>query len=283
MTLVHRTAAAIALACALAAPASARDLFILDAGGVADSGHDATALVDDLLSHEGKFAALTLQPSYTASLDYIGIPNAVTMQASAFGQQVVLAIPSTGFSRTFIGTNPAAVQQQVKDFCEGSGAHQLARLLEKTNGRTALAALDGNPHATTALFARSAFERFGIGALRTRVGYDERHYDVGHVDLGVSARGGRVEYRNFHSLYVADGALTLGGDFDRVGVYLSALGQYRNYDGAQIYDAGLELGVPITIARPGGEYPVHWSVTPVVQTGRGASRALLAGGFLVGG
>jgi hypothetical protein len=284
MTLVHRTAAAIGLLAALAVPATARDLFVLDAGGVSDSGHDVTELVDDFLSHEGKFAALGLQPSYAATLDYLGMRSAMTMQASAFGQQVVLRIPSTGFSRTFTGTSPQDVQNQVEDFFEGSGAHQLARFLEKSNGDTALALLDGNPRSTTAMFARSAFERFGIGPLRSRAGYlREPVATVGHLDLGVEARGGVVEAGHFHSLYTSDAALTLGGDFDRVGVYASLLGQYRNYDGAEVYDAGLELGVPITVARPGGENPLRWSVTPVVQVGGGASRELFAGGFLVGG
>jgi len=284
MTLVHRAAAAIALLCGLAAPAAARDLFILDAGSVSDSGHDVTALVDDFLSHEGKFSAIGLQPSYAATLDYLGMRNAVTMQASAFGQQVVLRIPSTGFSKTFTGTSPQAVQSQVEDFFEGSGAKDLARFLEKSNGDTALAVLDGNPRSTTAMFARSAFERFGIGPLRSRAGYGREHVAaVGHFDLGVEAHGGAVEATHFHSLYVSDAALTLGGDFDRVGLYASLLGQYRSYDGADVYDAGLELGVPITLARPGGENPLRWTVTPVVQTGGGASHDLLAGGFLVGG
>ena len=92
-----------------------------------------------------------------------------------------------------------------------------------------------------------------------------------------------VDADEFDSLYVADGAITLGGDFERVGVYLSALGQYRNYDGADIYDAGLELGIPITVLGPGEGHWVRWVLTPVVQSGAGASRDLLSGGFMVGG
>ena len=284
MTLGPRAATVIALACALTTAADARDLFILQAGGVRDSGHDAAGLIDDFLSQQGAFRALTLQPSYTATLDYLGIQNAIRMQASAFGTQVVLQIPSTGFSKTFTGTSPANVQKQVRDFLEGTGAHQLAKFLEKTNAHAKLAALDGNPRSTTALFAANAFDRFGMGPQRTRAG--DREEDVarlGHFDLAVRAGGGAVDVSHFHSLSVTDAALTLGGDRDRVGLYLSLLGQYRNYDGADIYDAGLELGIPITVARPGGSIPVRWSLTPVVQTGGSGSRDLLAGGFLVGG
>jgi hypothetical protein len=289
MTLVHRSAIAIllfALACGLTTAAGARDLFMLQAGGVTDSGHDVTGLVDDFLSHEGAFSALARKPSYTGSLEYLGISNAFTMQASAFGTQVVLSIPSTGFTKTFTGASPGAVRDQVKDFFEGAGAHELARFLNKTNALTPLAALDGNPRSTTAMFARGAFDRFGIEPLRSRQGYDaQRVASFGHFDLGVEAGGGAVEADPYDSLYVADGAITLGGDFEPgVGVYLSALGQYRSYDGANLYDAGLELGVPILLVRAEGrDDPLRWTVTPVVQTGGGASRDLLAGGFMVGG
>jgi hypothetical protein len=286
MTLVHRAAAAIALAAGLSAPAAGRDLFVLQAGGVSDSGHDAAGLIEDALSHEGAFAALTLQPSYGASLEYLGNPGAITMQASNFGTQVVLGIPSTGFSKTFTGATPHAVQDQVEDFFEGAGAHELARFLKKTNARTPLAVLDGNPRSTTALFARGAFDRFGIEPLRSRQTYaEERVASFGHFDLSVSGGGGAIDADPYDSLYVGEGAITLGGDFEPgVGVYLSALGQYRNYDGARVYDAGIELGVPLLLVRAEGrDDPMRWTITPVVQAGGGASRDLLAGGFMVGG
>src|SRR5262245_49310535 len=113
MTLVHRTAAAIALACALATAASARDLFILQAGNVSDSSHDVEELIDDFLLRQGAFGALPLAPNVTATLDYLGIPNAIRFQASAIGSQVVVQIPSTNFSRTFTGTSPADVENQI--------------------------------------------------------------------------------------------------------------------------------------------------------------------------
>jgi hypothetical protein len=281
---VLRSWVVIALACALASAAGARDLLILQADGLSDSGHDLEDLVDDFLSQEGAFSGLALQPSYSATLDYLGIPNAMQMQASTFGNQVVLSIPSTGFTKIFTGTSPDDVEDQVEDFFEDDGAEELAKFYEETSSRTALALLDGNPRSTTALFARSAFDRFGLGALRTRAGYSrEPIAEWGHFDLGIEAGGGVVDVDEFDSLYVADGAITLGGDFERVGVYLSALGQYRSYDGADIYDAGFELGIPITVLGPGEGHRVRWVLTPVVQSGAGASRDLLSGGFMVGG
>ena len=283
MTLVPRTAAVIALVCGLTTAAGGRDLLILEAGSSRDSGHDLEQPVDDLLLRRGAFSGLALQPSYTATLDYLGIPDAMRMQASAFGTQVVLSIPSTGFSRTFTGVSPGDIENQVENFFEDDGAKELAKFYEKTTSRAALALLDGNPRSTTALFARGAFDRYGLGALRTRSGYSGEMGEWGHFDLGIEGGGGVVDVDGFDSLYVADAALTLGGDFERVGVYLTTLGQYRSYDGADIYDAGLELGIPIKVLGPGEGHWLRWMLTPVVQTGGGASRNLLSGGFMVGG
>jgi hypothetical protein len=289
MTLVLRSVVVIglgsALCCGFAAAAGARELLILEAGGIRDSGHDVEQLVDDLLTQEGAFSGLAVQPAYDATLDYLGIHKAMVMSASAFGTSVVLSIPSTGFSRTFTGTSPNDVENQVEDFLKDDGARQLAKFYQETNARSELALLDGNPRSTTALFARGAFDRFGLGARRAGAGYDQVHVaEWGHVDLGLSAGGGAVDVDHFGSLYVADAALTLGGDLGSgAGVDLTLLGQYRDYDGASIYDAGLELGIPILLVRPGADGALRWTVTPFVQTGGGGSRNLLAGGFMVGG
>jgi hypothetical protein len=280
-----RAGCVIALACTLAASAGARDLVILEASGLRDSGHDVVELVDALLNQQGVFSGLTLQPSYSAALDYLGIADAIRMDATAFGTQVVLSIPSTGFARSFTGTSPADVEEQVEDFFEHDGADELAEFFEETNERTALALLDGNPRSTTALLARSAFDRFGLGALRTRAGYGRASVaEWGHLDLGVEVGGGAIDVDDFSPLTVVDGAVTLGGDFEPgVGIFFSVLGQYRNYDGADIYDAALELGVPIALLRPGEGSPLRWTLTPVLQAGGGGSQDLLAGGFMVGG
>jgi hypothetical protein len=277
-------AAALALVCVLSTAANARDLFILDAGTARDSGHDLEPLVNDFLLRQGAFAGLALAPTSTATLDYLGVANAVQLSSSAFGNQVVLQIPSTGFSRTFVGTSPGNVRRQIEQFLEHGGSGEVAKFLEKTSSRSALALLDGNPRATTALFARGAFERFGVHSLRSRGTIGEDDDDDGHFDLYANAGGGGIDADPFEDLWVADASLTFGGNVDPgVGLYLTGLGQYRNYDRADIYDAGLELALPIAVLRPGEGNPVRWVITPVGQAGGGASRDTLSGGFLAGG
>jgi hypothetical protein len=278
MTLVPRTAAVIALALGLTAAASARELFILDAGAARDEGHDVEDLVDDFILRQGAFSGLPA--ASTARLDYMGVHDAILFQAIT-PNAVTVQIPSTGFARTFVGTSPSDVEDQIEDFFEDDGAHELAKFYEKTSSRTPLALLDGNPRATTALFARGAFRRFGLGALRP---HDPDDDDKGYFDIFADGGGGAVDASPFDNLWVTDGSLTLAGGSDPgLGLSLTGIGQYRNYDGADIYDAGLELAIPIRILKPGGGNPVRWMLTPLAQTGGGASRDTLSGGYIVGG
>jgi hypothetical protein len=277
MTLVLRSVIVIALALGLSSAAGARELFILEAGGAVEAGHDLEEIVDDFILRRGAFGGLPL--SADGTLDYLGVANAIRFTAAS-PNNVVVSIPSTGFSRAFVGTSPDDVEDQIEEFFEDDGADELAEFYEQTSSRTPLALLDGNPRSTTALFARGAFDRFGLGALRPHDPDD----DGGHFDLFADASGGGVDADPFEDLWVADASLSIGGEFDPgVGLYFTGMGQYRNYDHADIYDAGVELAVPIHILRPGGVNPVRWMLTPLVQTGGGASRETLSGGYMVGG
>jgi hypothetical protein len=276
MTLVPRTSIVIALALGLSTAAGARDLFILQAGSAADSGHDLEELVGDFILRQGAFGGLPF--ATTGTLDYMGMANAIRFSAVA-PNAVAIQIPSIGFSRTFTGTSPEDVEHQIVDFFEDDGADALAKFYQKTTSKTSLALLDGNPRATTALFARGAFDRFGLGALRP---HHAEH--AGHFDVFADAGGGGIDADPFEDLWVADASLTIGGDFDPgPGLYLTGIGQYRSYDRADIYDAGVELAIPIRILRPGVAQPVRWMLTPLVQTGGAGSRETFSGGYMVGG
>ena len=284
MTLVHRTAAGtVALTCALAfaTAASSRDLFILEAGGVADWPRPRESR--RRLPHAAGRVQRPRGPNpRTPRRSIIWVfPNAMQLQASAFGTQVVLSIPSTGFSRTFTGATPDEVENQVEDFFKDDGAKELAKFYEKTNARTAIALLDGNPRSTTALFARSAFDRFGLGALRTRSGYSgEEMGDWGHFDLGIEGGGG-VSGRG--SLRLALRRRWRADARRRFrpgrGLPLGARPVPHRTTAPTSTTRGLELGIPITVLGPGEGHWLRWVLTPVVQSGGGASQDLLAGGI----
>ncbi len=281
MTLVPRTAAVIALVLGLSTATGARELFILQAGSAVEAGHDLEEIVDDFILRQGAFSGLPL--ASTATLDYLGIRDAVVFQAVT-PTTVAVRIPSTGFSRTFVGTTPSDVEDQIEEFFEDDGADELSKFYEETSSQTPLALLDGNPRATTALFARGAFDRYGLGALRPHdpEGGEDEH--EGYFDIYADASAGGIDSDPFNDLWAADASVTIGGESDPgAGLYLTGIGQYRSYDSADIYDAGFELAVPLRILRPGEGNPVRWSLTPLVQTGGGVSRDTLSGGYMVGG
>jgi hypothetical protein len=238
MTAFRVAAVAAAFVCALETGAGARDLFILvgccnglNTGGeltiIRDSGSDLERILKNTAAiRTGEFS----RPG-TATLDYLGIPNAMHFLIIPQVGVVGIQIPSVGSSRIFAAGTRTDISP-VDQFFKGEGSDVLAKFYQKTSSLTPLALLDGNPRATTALLARGAFDRFGLGALRTRGG-DDRGADyndvLGDFDLYVRAGGGGIDANRFDHLWVADASVTLGGDFEPgIGLYASLLGQYRD-------------------------------------------------------
>lgn len=265
---------------------SAGDLISVAVDGVERaSGSSFIDLVEDALSQEGAFQDLGAQPNYEIAVDYLGISRAIVIDATSNGSEVTFSIPSIGFSKVFTGADADDVESQIEDFFEQNGADTLADFLEEVNGRSPLGVLDGNPRSTTAMMARSAFDRFGLGAPRSRSGYQQAEVaQWGHFDLQVEGSAGSLEVDGFDSFTVVDGALTLAGDFEPgIGISFSVIGQYRDLGGSDVFDGGLELGVPVRILAPSSEDAVHWVVTPFVQAGAGVAVDLAAGGLVLGG
>lgn len=271
----------------LASQGRSDDLIQIDVPSLAisASANDFTSIGEDFLRQEGDFSGLVGQMAYTANLRYLEMSNALVLSVTNFGSQATLMIPSTGLSVPFTAASPDDLQQQIEDYLEQGGARDWARFLEQVNAHSKLALLDGNPRATTALAASGAFRRFGLDTSRSRLGYqDEEVARWGAFQLRAEGGGGMVDVDRFQDLYTADGALTLAGHFGKhVGLSLALMGQYRSYQGAQHYDAGIELGLPIVILRPDEGSPLYWAITPFVQSAAGVSIDLASGGLVIGG
>jgi hypothetical protein len=283
---VVRLAGGLALL-ALASPSRADDLFQIDIPSLAISGssNDFVDLGEDLLRQQGDFSGLVGQPAYVATLRYLEMSNALVLSVSNFGSQATLTIPSTGLVVPFTAASPGDLEEQIEDFIQKGGSKEWARFLEQTNAESKLALLDGNPRATTALAAGGAFRRFGLDNSRTRLGYQtEEVARWGAFQLRAEAGGGVVLVDRFDDLWTTDGELTLAGHFGKhVGLSATLMGQYRSYQTADYYDAGIELGLPIYILRPDDERGLYWGITPFVQSAAGVSIDTAAGGLFVGG
>jgi hypothetical protein len=276
-----------ALALAEAADSRADDLFQIDVPSLAvsASSNDFVDLGEDFLRQEGDFSGLIGQAAYVATLRYLEMSDALVLSLTNFGSNATLTIPSTGLVVPFTAASPDDLEEQIKDYIQKGGSKEWAKFLEQTNAQSKLALLDGNPRATTALMASTAFRRFGLDLSRTRLGY--RSAEVtrwGAFQLRAEGGGGVVLVDRFDHLYTTDGELTLAGHFGKhVGLSLAAIGQWRSYQTADSWDAGFELGLPISILRPSEECGLYWGITPFFQTAAGVSVDLAAGGLLIGG
>jgi hypothetical protein len=252
---------------------------------ISASSNDFVSLGEDFLRQEGDFSGLIGQPAYLATLRYLEMSDALLLTVGNFGSQATLTIPSTGLVVSFTAVSPDDLENQIQDYLKRGGASEWAKFLEQTNAESKLALLDGNPRATTALAATGAFRRFGLDTSRSRMGYQEAEVARwGAFQLRAEAGGGVVLVDRFDNLYTTDGALTLAGHFGKhVGLSLALMGQWRSYQTADSYDAGIELGLPIAILRPDEECGLYWAITPFVQSAAGVSIDLAAGGLLIGG
>ena len=282
-----RSILAAAATLIVAGAASAQDLFAIDTnfGGIRGTGNDVVSLIDDVLNREGVFSGLTPVLTYQATLNYLGVENAVVLDLSNFGRDLTLTIPSTGAVVDFSAATPSQLEDQVEDWLKQSGVDTWAKFLQAMNGEAPLAVLDGNPRATTALLANSAYHRFGLYDSHSRLGYREQEVSrFGTFGLTVEIGGGSVSTDQFDGHNSVDGRIELSGESnEKVGMALSIIGQYRDFRSAELYDIGLELGVPIRLRRPTEGSNLYWGVTPVIQAGAGVSPDFAAGGLFMGG
>ncbi len=265
----------------------ADDLIQIDvpALSISASSNDFVSLGEDFLRQEGDFSGLVGQSAYLATLRYLEMSDALLLSVTNFGSQATLMIPSTGLVVPFTAVSPDDLENQIGDYLQRGASNEWGKFLEQTNAESKLALLDGNPRATTALAATGAFRRFGLDTSRSRLGHQQAEVARwGAFQLRAEAGGGVVLVDRFNDLYTTDGALTLAGHFGKhVGLSLALMGQYRSYQTADSYDAGIELGLPIAILRPDEECSLYWAITPFVQSVAGVSIDLAAGGLLIGG
>ena len=283
---VRRAALIPLFLAALAAAARAADPFVLNAqttsgppATVTASGSNIADLVQDLVETSGQFGAFDGQ-AFRAALDYGGIRQAIRFEQNASGTSSTVSIPSTGFSRTFTGSNEADVRRQIEDFLLKEGAKEYARFLRTVNEQSTIGVADGNPLAATALLASHAFFKFGI----QRSPYENGgvvYKAPGGGGLRVDLSGGFADTDGGDG-YFASAALSSVIRFGPVGVALSTPFTYRQVEGAEVFNIGFEAAVPIVLTAPTRGAGVTWQVTPSFLSGAAGSVDFAAGGTFLG-
>jgi hypothetical protein len=258
-----------------------------------DRSHDLINLVDDVIKLDGAFASLrnpeTILKGYVATLDYLGWDDAIRIEVDGVvldgdPLKARIIVPETGLVKEFSASSPDALTDEIEDWVKNSGADEWFDFLREANAHTPLAVTSGNPRSTLALLGSSAYRRFGFDDSRSRFGYQTEVQRYGGLDVRLDVGGSSIDVGGFDDLWTVDPTLMIAGDFGSlVGLSFAVIGQYRNYDGAQIADLGLELALPLTFLRPDDKSSWYWQLTPVIQAGAGASKHLVAGGLIMGG
>ena len=256
-----------------------------------ERSHDLISLVEDVIELKGPFGELppsAILNGYVGTLDYLGWDDAIRIEVDGTfpGDPVTarIIVPETGLSREFTASSSSALVDEIEDWVKDAGADEWFDFLREANANTPLAVTSGNPKSTLALLGSSAYRRFGFDDSRSRFGYQTEVGRYAGLNLRLDVGGSSLDVGDFDDLWTVDSTLMIGGDFGSlVGLSFAMIGQYRDYDRAQIGDLGLELALPLTFLRPDDKSSWYWQLTPVIQAGAGASKNLVAGGLFMGG
>lgn len=288
--MTHKKLCLLAGLCLLTSnPLRATDLFDVSAQSATVNGGTPTVigdnnlpdLIEKVIKAQDEFAPYQ-SANFRASLRYASVYNAMTFIVGSGGTTASLNIPITGFSKTFNGATRDDVEAQIKSFLKKDGATELAKFLKAIDGKSAVAVSDGNPGSSTANSAAQSFNSYGMEMGETRE-EKENPRKAGGSGLGFSADVGRFEADGFKGTTYS---LPLYARFklsDRVGLNFDLPINYTKLEGAQIFGAGIGLGLPIKVIPHAKDSPWFWQVTPSGGAIASGSQDMLAGGLLAQG
>ncbi len=290
---------ALAAATAAALPAVAArgqsDLFVVTAETTSGSplaadarGSDVLDLLEDAIQADQRFAGFDGRDA-TISLNYAGVADAATIDVSADGRSATLTLGPTGFTRTFTADDRDGLEDQIEDFLKEDGAGVYADFLAALREQVLISVVDGNPNAATAVFGSQSFRRHAVPGPEAYGGPRALSFELDENRVAF------VRYEGTAGLFDAGdfegtrytGQLHGGVDLtSRVGLSGAYTLGYQKVEDADLFQAGFEFGVPITILgvapAHGGERSVSLRLIPVVQLGGAGSIDTADGGAFFG-
>ena len=146
-----------------------------------------------------------------------------------------------------------------------------------SNSQTPIGVTDGNPQATTAVFANDAFNIYGLYPLLDKEPKGLLNHYAFRADFSYGDLHTDVIDGEFYTLNLAQGWRFT----DHIGLVYSVPMEYRDTEGAHVYIAGLNAGLPINILLDRGK-GLAWSLTPWAVGGIGVSDELDQGALVYG-
>jgi hypothetical protein len=275
--------APIALVCA---SAHAQNLFQINANGstttVNTGGSSLLGLVDNLSNNSQQFSALQ-NKSFTANVNYVGIPSAITFGQSfdTTGDRLLnVQVPSTGLNKTFNSAN-GSLSTQIQNYLKHDGLAQLTEFQANVGKLSPAGIVDGNPLAATALLQDVGFQEFGLHSDPFNINGTRFTTDGGHIVNRIWAEGGVLDGGGVTGSYVN---LTIATEIyfnDFIGLTFTTPLRYQTLHSADIFMGGEVIGVPLQIIPAKGG-PFSWQITPALHGGAVGSQDLVSGGILYG-
>jgi hypothetical protein len=235
-------------------------------------------LIDDLVNARAEFTVFDGM-EYNATLDYLGVGDAMNFFLNGSGTEAFLEIPSLGFSESFFGGSREEVYDQIEDWFKKDGADVYADFLKSIAKESAASVTDGNPTAATAAAAQSSFETLGwtpIEDLLTEPGAASPNYS----GFGLGFNSGRFKAGNLRG---SKSDLALPFKFrlsDRLSLAGSIPVQWIDLEGAKVYGVGAHLALPYRMRMMSKEEPMNWRLTPMIGMTLRASGDLASGAAL---
>jgi hypothetical protein len=226
---------------------------------------------------------LGISTNYDGQITYAGVANAITLHVTEDANGVHAVLKAVGgVEQKFDAADRDELQTKIEDYLKKEGAKDWAKFLREMNRRSVAGVTDGNPLSTTARLADGAFQRYAFDPV-TVLRLSHKNDDTSGFTLRLEPTVGTAKANGFEGKTAAL-PITLGGRFnEHVGLLFTLTPAVRQIEDANIFNIGLELGLPITFLAPEDGHKLLWQVTPFAVGGVGGSVDLIGGGVIVGG
>jgi len=237
-------------------------------------------LVDDVINSQSDFSAFRYF-AYDASIDFLGVADAVTFDINSAGTAAVLNIPSIDFTRTFPGGTREQVEDQIEDFFKKEGSGIYADFLNEISRRSAASVTDGNPRSTTASVANDVFNSLGMTPASDLLVDDATASAPNYSLFGIGFNSGTFEAGDLKGSYSDFSISTKFALTDRASLVCALPLNYMTIEDAKIYGVGLSLALPVRVNIMSKTDPMNWRITPTFGYTIRASEDLASGAALL--
>jgi len=252
------------------------------------SAKSLPSLVGDLIKGSGRFGNLQNEP-FMADLRYYNQQQALhfdVTQAQPNEWRAVLTTPFKAglINRTFVAASREELNTQIEDYLKKEGTTDLATWLKTLSQGTPFGVGAGNPNSTTALQASSLYNEYGFSPVQTGAEREDPEDQAGMMGFSIMGDVGFIRAQGYTAKTYSVCPFVPFRLSSRVRLDVGVPLNYTEVEGAQIFRAGLQLGMPILLKKRNireGER-LRWQVAPSGSISAAGTADMLDGGLIAG-